>query len=205
MTVATGGGGVTGGRVGSGARLKVGNGGTVKVGSGANVKVGGGANVKVGIGSKLMLGGGGTAAAGAGPADCTGGRVGKSSEIGGNEYATVGIGVERGVGMDAGALVPEVVRALTALGEGVCLARVELRVLPSKAAAAMTVDMLKRKTTTHPMTAVERLADPSIGARVRTPRTSDIRNARPKPTAAIATKLVEPVDREPSRKKVISR
>ena len=194
--------GVTGGMVGSGARLKVGNGGTVNVGTGA--KVGGGANVNVGSGAKLMLGSGATAAAGAGPADCTGSRVGERSEIGGNDSA-VGIGVERGVGMDAGALVPEVVRALTALGEGVCLARVELRVLPSKAAAAMTVDMLKRKTTTHPMTAVERLADPSIGARVRTPRTSDIRNARPKPTAAIATKLVEPVDREPSRKKVISR
>src|SRR2546423_678705 len=82
-------------------------------------------------------------------------------------------------------------------GEGVCLARLELRVVgPSKAAAAMTVDMLKTKTTTHPMSAVERLADPSIGACVRTPRTSDIRNARPKPTAAIATKLLEPVDSE---------
>jgi hypothetical protein len=76
---------------------------------------------------------------------------------------------------------------------------------PSKAAATITVDMLKRKTTTQPITAVERLADPSIGACERAPRTSDIRNARPKPTAAIATKLFEPVDTEPNRKKAISR
>jgi hypothetical protein len=189
--------------VGSGARLKVGNGGTVKVGTGA--KVGGGANVNVGIGAKLMLGGGATGAAGAGPADWIGG-VGKSSEIGGNEYATVGMGVERSVGTDAGALVTGVVVRATALGDGAWLATVELRVLgPSKAAAPITVDMLKRKTTTQPISAVERLADPSIGARVRTPRTSDIRKARPKPTAAIATKLLEPVDREPSRKKATRR
>ena len=124
MAGATGGGGsvgmgVTGGMVGSGARLKVGNGGTVNVGSGANVKLGIGANVNVGIGSKLMLGGGAAGAAGAGPADCTGGRVGESSEIGGNEYATVGMGVERGVGTDAGVLVTGVVVRATALGDGV--------------------------------------------------------------------------------------
>jgi hypothetical protein len=102
--------GFTGGRVGIGAR--------VNVGSGANVNAGGGANVNVGIGSKLMLGGGATGATGAGPEDWRGGRVGKTPEIGGNEYATVGMAAERSVGMGVGALVLEaVVRALAAPAE----------------------------------------------------------------------------------------
>jgi hypothetical protein len=76
---------------------------------------------------------------------------------------------------------------------------------PSNAAATNTVDMLRMTTTTQPTAAVARLADPSIGACERRPRTSDIKNAMPRPTTAVASRLTERLEANPSRKKLISR
>lgn len=167
------------------------------MGSGANVEVAIGASVKVGTGGRLMLGGGATAATGVCAPDCTGGKVGVATAL----------PVESGIGTDVGTLAGEmVVRALAAVGAAVRPALGEAcEFEASYPAATRTVVTLSMATTTQPIAAVERLVEPRIGECERIPRRSDIRNPRPKPTAAIERRPKDPFERKPNTKRPISR